>query len=235
MSLFGIKPKKIIKNPVIGTERLAAFSDGVFAIAITLLVLDLRVPDIIASKQELDKQLGDALVKELPDFFAYITSFVIIGFYWLAHHRIFSYIEHTNRRLATLNLFFLLLISFLPFPTILISRYSPSGLPETIYASAMLLTGVSLALIWVYATQERRLVAKDLAHDVVIFNLLRCLNPPLVFALSILVNYIFPNSNYASFTWLLLIITSNLIKFMYVDREESPEENFADPEESLVD
>ncbi len=126
-----------------GTERLEAFSDGVFAIAITLLILDIKVPHLQGS--------ADLLVSLLhlwPSYFAYLLSFVIIGIYWPNHHYVFKLYQKTNHSLNLLNLLFLLFIAFLPFPTF--------------YASSLLLTAASWLLIWLYATWGHRLIDRHL-------------------------------------------------------------------------
>src|SRR5437660_9370808 len=94
-------------------DRLMFFSDGVFAIAITLLVLQITVPIPGLSEH----QLGDALRHLGPKYFGFVLSFLVIGRYWMAHHRVFEYIKRFDMPLVWLNLAFLLLIAFLPFPT----------------------------------------------------------------------------------------------------------------------
>src|SRR5579885_2843908 len=93
------------------TDRVEAFSDGVFAIAITLLILDIKVPPHGSS------DLLRILLGLWPAYFAYILSFVMIGIYWAQHHYIFKFIEKTNHVFNLLNLLFLLCIAFLPLPT----------------------------------------------------------------------------------------------------------------------
>src|SRR5258707_188668 len=95
----------------LGLERLIFFSDAVIAIAITLLVLDLRLPE--ASGESLAAQLGDLS----SSFLSFFMSFAVIGLFWEAHHRLFGFIERYDRTLLWLNLAFLFLIASLPFPT----------------------------------------------------------------------------------------------------------------------
>jgi uncharacterized membrane protein len=90
------------------TDRIEAFSDGVFAIAITLLILDIKVPHQSSSS------LLVMLLNLWPAYFAYILSFVMIGIYWAQHHYIFKLFQKTNHLLNLLNLFFLLCIAFVP-------------------------------------------------------------------------------------------------------------------------
>jgi uncharacterized membrane protein len=97
--------------------RVEAFSDGVFAIAITLLVLDIPVPQVARG------QLGDALLDNWPDYAAYVVSFAIIGLIWINHHAVFGYVERVDRGLLFLNLNLLLWTALIPWPTRLLAEF----------------------------------------------------------------------------------------------------------------
>src|SRR5712691_3411828 len=105
------------------TGRLEAFSDGVFAVAITLLVLNIKVPgiDLPPSKLPDDTSLWSMLLNEWAMLAAYGTSFATIGVMWLNHHRLFAYIKRTDTGLLLLNLLLLLIIVFIPVPTALVA------------------------------------------------------------------------------------------------------------------
>jgi uncharacterized membrane protein len=138
------------------TDRIEAFSDGVFAIAITLLILDIKVPHQSSSS------LLVMLLNLWPAYFAYILSFVMIGIYWAQHHYIFKLFQKTNHLLNLLNLFFLLCIAFLPFPTQVLNEYMLDSANQTaaatFYAFGLLLPAGSWFLMWLYATHGRRIV-----------------------------------------------------------------------------
>jgi uncharacterized membrane protein len=108
-------------------NRVEALSDGVFAIVITLLILDIRIPDVEYS------QLLSSLVAMLPRIFAYLISFGVIGVYWLAHHQSLQLIGKLNGLLIWLNFLYLLAVSFMPFPTALLGRYPMQPIPIVIY------------------------------------------------------------------------------------------------------
>ena len=91
-------------------ERLVFFSDAVIAIAITLLVVTLAIP-------EATENVGDALLDRWPQMLSYVLSFLVIGVFWMAHHRIFRYVATIDQRLIWLNLLFLMCVAFIPFPT----------------------------------------------------------------------------------------------------------------------
>ncbi len=132
-------------------NRLISFSDAVFAIAITLLAIQLRVPAIkhSTSADELARALGDLS----GQFFTYGITFVLIGIYWLGHHRMFQHISGHNRRLAELNLLFLFTVSFLPFPADLLGHYPNNRTAVVVYASSLAAVTLMSVAIWVYATR----------------------------------------------------------------------------------
>src|SRR5690348_10458158 len=102
---------------VLGRGRLEAFSDGVMAIAITLLILDVRATDVP------DGELASVLVSTWPSYAAYALTFVVIGIMWVNHHYLFEQVGMVTRPLLFLNVFMLMAISFLPFPTSLLAEY----------------------------------------------------------------------------------------------------------------
>jgi uncharacterized membrane protein len=145
------------------TNRLEAFSDGVFAIAITLLVLELHVPDVEPGR------LWHGLVIEWPQFAAYLSSFFVIGIMWVNHHSMFKQIRRTDRKLLFLNLLLLLWTALLPFPTGLISRHLRAGgidakVAEAVYGANLTLAAIAFSLIWMYAVRRRRLIDHDMTE-----------------------------------------------------------------------
>ena len=145
------------------TNRLEAFSDGVFAIAITLLVLELHVPDVERGR------LWHGLVDEWPQFAAYLSSFFVIGIMWVNHHSMFKQIRRTDRKLLFLNLLLLLWTALLPFPTGLISRHLGDGgtdakVAEAVYGANLTLAAIAFSLIWTYAVRHRRLIDHDMTE-----------------------------------------------------------------------
>jgi uncharacterized membrane protein len=104
-------------------ERLILFSDAVFAIAITLLVLEIRIPKSNWSQPITAQQLNEYLIEVIPNISGFVFSFFIVGFYWTIHHRIFGYITNFDTRLIWLNLLMLFFVALLPFTTTLTSEY----------------------------------------------------------------------------------------------------------------
>jgi uncharacterized membrane protein len=150
--------------PTLKLERLVAFSDAVLAIVITLLVLGLNVPN---AHQIPEKQLPEYLIDSIPSVLAYITSFFLVGMYWLQHYVIFHYVLRANRTLILLNGLFLLSVSFLPFPTGLQAVYRGDRLAVVFFGCAHILCGLALLTLWLYATHRHRLVAPETPPPVV--------------------------------------------------------------------
>jgi uncharacterized membrane protein len=129
-----------------GTSRTEAFSDGVFAIAITLLVLDLSVP------ADSFDHLTDAILDQWPSYLAYVTSFLTIGGIWLAHHGIFGRLRYVSPRIMRINLLLLMATSFLPFPTRLVAEAIRTTSAERtaviFYGLALLVISILVALLW---------------------------------------------------------------------------------------
>jgi uncharacterized membrane protein len=146
------------------TERLEAFSDGVFAIAITLLVLEIAVPG------EHTGGLAHALAAQWPTYLAYAVSFFIIGIIWINHHAVFSVFERADRTLLMLNLLLLAWVALIPWPTSLIATYMREGgedeqVAALVYAGTMAGMGITFSALWIYATRRRRLVAAWLSDE----------------------------------------------------------------------
>jgi len=133
-----------------GTQRIEAFSDGVFAIAITLLIIEIGVPHIGGRES-----LWDAVKDLWPSYGAYVLSFVMIGIYWANHHSFFKLFQRTDHVFLMLNVFFLMCIAFLPFPTAVLGEYLRDSHERdtavSLYAFGLLLPAIGWLSIWLYA------------------------------------------------------------------------------------
>ncbi len=143
------------------TNRLEAFSDGVFAVAITLLILNIKIPPA----ENTDARLwGQLFLDQGPALFAFVTSFVTIGVMWLNHHRLFKHIDRTDTRLLLLNLLLLLFIVFIPVPTALVAEYlvrPNTHIAAVIYACTCIVMACCFNFLWRYASQHGRLLSKE--------------------------------------------------------------------------
>jgi uncharacterized membrane protein len=139
------------------TARLEAFSDGVFAIAITLLILEIDVP------LHSEHLLHD-LAHKWPSFLAYALSFLVILIMWVNHHTIFRLISRIDRRFLILNGLLLMLITFLNYPTAVLADYltsSHAGTALVLYNGTFVIVALTFSLLWWYAAHENRLLAPD--------------------------------------------------------------------------
>jgi TMEM175 potassium channel family protein len=147
------------------TQRIEAFSDGVFAIAITLLVLEIKVPQLHNAEDDANS-LGSTLLNLYPSYFGYVFSFLMIGIYWANHHYIFNIYKRSDHFFVLLNIFFLMSIAFLPFPTAVLAEYltDPQWRQTAIvlYAAGLFLPAFSWLLMWLYASHNHRLLDKNL-------------------------------------------------------------------------
>jgi uncharacterized membrane protein len=182
-----------------GLDRIVLFSDAVIAIAITLLVLDLKAPETAGA---LARDPGRAVLDLWPKLLGYVVSFWVIALYWVAHHRAYRYIRKYDRRLIYLNFLFLMFIAFMPFPTALLFNSPARTVPVMLYAGTAAGMGLSLALLWIYASRHRFILA-DTPPAVVRDIRLNLLLPPVVFLLSAAVALL--NADVAMYLWLLLI------------------------------
>jgi uncharacterized membrane protein len=147
-------------DAVMGVGRLEAFSDGVFAIAVTLLVLDVKVPRLDATDE--GARLLAALLGQWPNYLAYVTSFATIFIMWVNHHVIFRSIRRADHALLLLNGLLLLCITFVPFPTALLAEYLGHQGQQTaaaVYSGTFVATAVAFNLLWRHAMRRERLLA----------------------------------------------------------------------------
>lgn len=141
------------------TSRLEAFSDGVFAIAMTLLVLDLKVPAVTSA----GPSLWQALVGQWPAYLAFVTSFATVGIMWINHHLNFTLIRRTDHTLLVLNGILLLGVTFLPFPTALVAAYVGHGerVSAAVYSGTLVFIASTWNALWRYAVGNSRLLSPD--------------------------------------------------------------------------
>ncbi len=145
-----------------GTGRTEAFSDGVFAIAITLLILEVNVPETAFDN------LWRGIIDQWPSYLAYATSFITIGGIWLAHHGILRRLQYANTRLMLINLLLLMAVSFLPFPTKLMAEAIHSSDAERaaviFYGGSLLIISSLLSALWGSVARDRHLLRPEVSE-----------------------------------------------------------------------
>jgi uncharacterized membrane protein len=132
-------------------SRAEAFSDSVFAFAITLLVLGVQVPQLRTGSNQ---ELRDSLVRSIPQLLPYITSFATIGVIWLNHHSMFHQINRVDHTTLTLNLLMLMVVAFIPYPTAILSRYGALPASVFFYGIVMTVLGCTFSLLWFHILRK---------------------------------------------------------------------------------
>jgi len=184
-------------------DRVAFFSDAVFAIAMTLLVVGIGIPHVR------DVKLEHALGDKSAEIFSFFLSFVVIGFYWLAHHRFFATLGRIDRRFMELNLLFLATIAFMPFPTALVGVYGSRPTAVVLYAST-LATASLLSALMIWRAQAVGLLRRKMSTAVFRWTVVASLATVVVFLVSIPIAYLVSPSA-ALYSWLLIFLAEMLI------------------------
>jgi uncharacterized membrane protein len=139
-------------------ERLTFFSDAVFAIAMTLLVIEVKVPEVHALS---DHALGEALLRQFPKYVGFVISFIVVARFWVGHHRVMGMLKATSPRLIWANLLFLLVIAFMPFPTAVLSEYVELRVAVGLYAGWLMLLGLMNRWVIQTALKDPALLRDD--------------------------------------------------------------------------
>ena len=183
----------------VGLGRTLALSDGIFAIAMTLVAFQIQAPDLRGSQVH---HLGRALGHLAPEVSVFALTFFVIGAFWLRHHRLFSRLVRADEGLMALNLVFLATIAILPFPSAVLGRYGDQAAAVILYASTMMGAGVLQGLVTLLA-QHRHLVGPSLSPAGVRAALIRSGTLVAVFGISIPLALV--DAGVAPYLWLALV------------------------------
>jgi uncharacterized membrane protein len=179
-----------------GTDRMQFFSDAVFAIALTLLVLDIRLPETEPG------DLLPALLDLWPQYFAFALSFVIIGLNWISHHAKYRVIVRFDAGLIRWNFLLLFLVAVVPFPTSVLSEYGAETPAVVLYAATVAGLSIVQLLTWAYAVRAR-LVSEEVDAAMFRYVALNILPAPTVFLISIPIAFVAPDI--AMYCWFAII------------------------------
>ncbi len=151
------------------TNRVEALSDGIFAIAMTLLVISFEI--IFQPRQQMrENQFQQLLLAMWPDFLHYVESFILLGAFWLEHHRQFHFIKKVDGNLLLINILGLMFITLVPFSTAVAGDYAHLRLPALIFELNILIAGTIFYVHWLYATNKHRLVESGLNQEFIDFH-----------------------------------------------------------------
>ena len=172
------------------TQRIEALTDGVFAIAMTLLALSLEVPETLQDTPETG--VANFMLQNSHLFLNYIMSFVLLSIFWINHHKQFHFIKRTDRKHLWINLFILMFIASIPFSTSLIGDYPNIQITSIVFEMNMFILGMLFYLNWNYATYNRRLVNKNLSQEIINVIKNRAFIVPVVSLSAIALSFISP-------------------------------------------
>ena len=174
-------------------ERLILFSDAVFAIAITLLVIEIKIPEI-HEKPITDNAVLHKLKELIPKFVGFLVSFLLIGQYWIVHHRMFSFVINFTDRLIWLNILFLFAIALMPFSTGFYSEFVLRGVvtPVIFYTANIALLGLANFLMWRYLSNQKNNLTENLTPALSKYFSLRALTVPVIFIIFSFVYLYYP-------------------------------------------
>jgi uncharacterized membrane protein len=187
----------------------------VFAIAITFLAIDIRVPQL--AENLIASQLSNEIVGLAPKLISFLITFYIIGSYWISYHRTLHIIKRYDRGLIFFNLLFLMFIVLLPFPNDLIGKYPTQQISAIIYAVLLSATGVCMSLLWIYASKGHRLIDKTLRPDFIKHLTTRLFISPSIFLISI--PFSFFNPIYAIAIWICASPIGSYYERVYLNEE----------------
>lgn len=199
-------------DKTINEDRVMGFSDAVFAFAATLLVLKIDLPGLTAGQLSNSTQFIDIFKDLWPQYLANIISFIVIGYYWINHHAIFSMVKNFNMPIVWLNLAFLICVSFLPFPVDLYGENLGNPLVVVFYSASLAAVGYMLFILWWYVS--RSLTDKGAIR----YHTLRYLVAPLVFTISIPLVYVHPLL--AQVCWILIIFGNLAVEKIFKAKHE---------------
>jgi uncharacterized membrane protein len=201
------------------STRVLTLSDGVFAIVITLLVLEVQVPDLTGGRT-----LSEALAEVRPSFIGFLISFVVIAISWAGHRDLFPLIRRTDRGLVWLNIVYLFPLSLLPFGAALISRYDDQAVALRMYGIILLLIALTRLGVWMYATNRPHLLHEPISRRTRTVGMLIVAVPVALYLIAILISRAAPGLSLGIYAGVPVLYFIGL----FVDRSTAPPETSAD-------
>ncbi|MFP4497644.1 MAG: TMEM175 family protein [Vulcanimicrobiota bacterium] len=151
--------QELLTNLALSPQRIVTLSDGIFSIVMTLLILNVKFPDM---KRLSEEELYIYLTSLMPELIIYIYSFLVLGIFWITHHKIYHYIKETDIALLWLSIFYLMFLAILPFSTDIAGVHGDHNLAVIIFLSNLFLVQVLITIVWKYASDKHRLVDDSL-------------------------------------------------------------------------
>ena len=171
----------------LGKNRIEALSDGVFAIAMTLLILEFRVPNLPPGAPNVE--VVPALLNLWPKFVTYVVSFISLGVFWIGHHNMYHVIRRADRMLLWLNILFFMFVSFLPFSTSVLNAFMQTQVAPLFFGANITIIGWILFLQWTYANSQPDMLAGFVTPEYRALVKTRMLIVPVVTTLTMLIAF----------------------------------------------
>lgn len=172
-----------------GKGRVEALTDGIFAIAMTILVLNLDIPSVGHHRSEAEMQA--ALIKVFPNLLAFVASFITLGMYWISHHSAFRFLVRSDRVVLWLNMYFLMFVCLVPFTTGLYAGDADSVVANAVFGANLVLVGLLAYAMWAYAC-AKKYIAPEMTEEVQRFLTQRILTAPLLAAIALFLSLFQP-------------------------------------------
>ena len=215
---------------VLSTARVETLTDGVFAIVMTLLILEIHVPEI--AEGLVDAELPAKLAELGPKLFSYALSFVILGVLWVGHHNQFYFIKRADRSLLWINILFLMFVAFIPFSAALLGEYGRNQLSVVIYGANLIVAGLILYLHWWYGMKTHHLTDAHIEPTLMRTISRRILTPPAIYLLAIALSFVSTTLSIILYIFVpLSYILPGRMDRVWVRRHEHPVQE-ADNEET---
>jgi len=201
-------------------DRLVILCDGVFAIALTLLVLDIGVK--ITNPHPTQDQVNTALLTLIPPTVSYLITFAIIAIYWRFHRNLMQAVQRLDNTFISLTFLFLAFIAFFPVTSGLLGNYAEEPVVVVIYTLGLSGCGFSALALWLYATWNHSLVAPDMPAAEINTRTYSLLLNPLIYCASLLLLLVVPEPYYICYSWALIGFTHRIVQNMYKRWLEKP-------------
>ena len=195
------------------TNRIESLSDGVFAIVLTLMVFQIRVPDIPAAQAAHD--LWPRLMHQAPEFYSYAVSFILVGIYWVGHHNMYHLVKRSTRPLLWMNLLFLMFVGFVPYTVALVGRYADIRRVMIIYGVHLMIISGLMFLQWWYVTRKKNLLVSPLSPEFIRSVDFKILTAPAVCVLAIFTSFISVRGSYLLYllTIVMYLLPTHMDKY----------------------
>jgi uncharacterized membrane protein len=202
----------LIEKPALTKESIILFGDAIFSIAITLLALEVRLPEEI-THGNIDQMFATGLIHTFPSFLGFLISFFVLASYWLSFHKVTGYMRRFDRRSLWLTLSFLFLIALMPFPTAVLGEFGDKSVAVMFYQVIASATSAILFIIWLYAVRGRKLVDETVDERIINLYSLRLLIPAVIFLATIPITMYDPIM--AEISWISVLPLSYIARSYY--------------------